>query len=228
MMFLSTILALLVLHQASARMSEPEHRRLSFERIAGYQPTSQVTDHAALDLDQQMMEQQLKAGKLITGRNVYEQGGHSYSFAEIKLVNTPSGANWPAGTQVFGLSESGQEVTGSLLVQVQWTPPANGQVYEVNSLVLYKTSDIQEVYVDCQVGGLFTFGAANRNGCKYSKSRRFALSFLSCLAFSDPLYLSLLLQALLPTVLLRSSFLAWLTPLRQPSTSTFTILARRT
>jgi hypothetical protein len=177
MMFQSTILALLVL-QASARVSEPEeHRRLSFERIVGYQPTTQVTDHAAIDLDQQIMEEQLSKGNLISGRNVYEQGGHSYSFAEIKLFNTPSGANWPVGTQVFGLTEGGQEVSGSLLLPVQWTPPANGQTYQVNLDVLYTTSDIQEVYVDCQVGGLYTFGKANRNGCKYSQSRRFAPYF---------------------------------------------------
>lgn len=186
MIFQSTILAFLALQlnsSASARVSEPEHRRLSYERIVGYQPTTQVTDHAAIDLDQNIMEQQLAKGNIIAGRNVYEQGGYSYSFAQIKLVNTPSGANWPVGTQVFGLTEGGQEVSGSLLLPVQWTPPANGQIYEVNLDVLYTTSDIQEVYVDCQVGGLYTFGAANRNGCKYlqySQSRRFALSAMSC------------------------------------------------
>jgi hypothetical protein len=184
MMFKSTILALLVL-QASAQMSVPEeHRRLSFERIVGYQPTTQVTDHAAIDLDQRMMEQQMAKGNLIAGRNVYEQGGHSYSFAEIKLTNNPPGNNWPVGTQVFGLTEDGQEVSGSLLLPVQWTPPTNPeQTFQVNLDVLYTTSDIQEVYVDCQVGGLYTFGAANRNGCKYSQSRSFALSIIIFLCF---------------------------------------------
>jgi hypothetical protein len=192
MMFKSTILALLALSSsASARVMEPEHRRLSYERIVGYQPTSQVTDHAAIDLDQQMMEQQLAKGNLISARNVYEQGGHSYSFAEMKLVNNPSEGDWPVGTQVFGLNEDGQEVSGSLLLPVKWTPPTDGQSWDVDLDVLYTTSDIQEVYVDCQVGGLYTFGAANRNGCKYSQSRRFALSVTSCYAtFSDHLYLS--------------------------------------
>jgi hypothetical protein len=180
MIFQSTFLALLVLQLSSSASA--------FERIVGYQPRTQVTDHAAIDLDQQIMEQQLAAGSLIHARNVYEQGGHSYSFAEIRLINTPSGANWPANTQVFGLNEDGLEVVGSLLVQVEWTPPANGQAYQVNTEILYKTSDIQEVYVDCQVGGLFTFGAANRNGCKYKVEY---LLFVSCyLAFSDHLHLS--------------------------------------
>jgi hypothetical protein len=190
MMFKSTILTLLAL-QASARVSGPEeHRRLSFERIVGYQPTTQVTDHAAIDLDQAMMEQQMSAGNLIAGRNVYEQGGYSYSFAQIKLVNEPGAANWPVSTQVFGLTQEGQVVSGSLLIGVDWTPPASGQSYVVEVDVLYKTSDIQEAYVDCQVGGLYTFGAANRNGCKYSESRRFAPSVISSFAFSDHLYLS--------------------------------------
>jgi hypothetical protein len=179
MMFQSTILALLALSSsASARVMEPEHRRLSYERIVGYQPTSQVTDHAAIDLDQQIMEQQLAKGDFISARNVYEQGGHSYSFAKIELFNSSSEGDWPVGTQVFGLSEDGQEVSGSLLLPVKWTPPADGQSYQVNLDVLYTTSDIQEVYVDCQVGGLYSFGAANLNGCKYSQSRRFALHVL--------------------------------------------------
>jgi hypothetical protein len=191
MMFQSTILALLVLQlssSASARVSEPEERRLSFERLVGYQPTTQITDHAAIDLDQQLMEQQLALGSLITARNVYEQGGHSYSFAQLKLVNTPSGANWPVGTQVFGLTENGLEVDGTLLLPVTWTPPANGQIYQVNLEVLYKTSDIQEVYVDCQVGGLYTFGAANRNGCKCNVE--YLLHVYYYAAFSDHLHLS--------------------------------------
>ena len=192
MIFQSFCLALLILQLSSSASAQVQsERRLSFERIVGYQPTTQVTDHAALDLDQQIMEQQLALGNLINARNVYEQGGHSYSFAQIKLFNSPSGANWPVGTRVFGLTEDGQEVSGSLFLPVQWTPPSNGQTYQVNVDVVYTTSDIQEVYVDCQVGGLYTSGKANRNGCKYSQSRRFAPYFTSCDAtFSDHVYLS--------------------------------------
>jgi hypothetical protein len=170
MLFQSTGLAVLLLQltfSVSAGMPETE-RRLSFERIAGYQPTTQVTDHAAIDLDMAIMNQQLSEGNLIKARNVYEQGGHSYSFAEIRLVpNQPDyGASWPVGTQVFGFSEDGNEVTGTLLEAIEWTP-VPGQPYQVNCEVLYKTTDIQEFSVGCQVGGLYTFGAAKRDGCKY-------------------------------------------------------------
>jgi hypothetical protein len=92
MIFQSTFLALLMILQlstsASAPMTEPE-RRLLFERIVEYDPTTQVTDHAALDLDQRIMDQQLALGSLIHARNVYEKGGHSYSIAQLTLMNSP-------------------------------------------------------------------------------------------------------------------------------------------
>jgi hypothetical protein len=178
MIFQSTFLALLILQlssSASARVAEPE-RRLSFERIVGYQPTTQVTDHAALDLDQQIMERELASGNLIYARNVYEEGGHSYSIAQMTLMGSPAPANWPIGTQVAGLTEDGLRVViGSLLFAEEWVAPVNGDPWVVEMDVLYTTSDIQESYVDCQVGGLYTFGAANRNGCKYRQNRIFAL-----------------------------------------------------
>jgi hypothetical protein len=178
MTFQSTFLALLILQlssSASARVAEPE-RRLSFERIVGYQPTTQVTDHAALDLDQQIMERELASGNLIHARNVYERGGHSYSIAQVTLLNSPQAANWPVGTEVAGLTEDGlRGVLGTLLFAENWEASADGSPWVVQMDVLYTTSDIQETYVDCQVGGLYTFGAANRNGCKYRQNRIFAL-----------------------------------------------------
>jgi hypothetical protein len=190
MIFQSTFLALLILQlgsSASARVQS--ERRLSFERIVGYQPTTQVTDHAALDLDQRAMDQQLALGSLIHARNVYEKGGHSYSIAQMTLTGSPGSGNWPAGTQVFGLTEDGLRVVrGSLLFAEVWEPPADGTAWNVEMDVLYTTSDIQEIYVDCQVGGLYTFGAANRNGCKHNIEYLLYVSYY--VAFSDHLHLS--------------------------------------
>jgi hypothetical protein len=169
MIFQSTFLALLILQLSSVTSArvEPE-RRLSFERITGYEPTTQVTDFAALDLDQQIMERQLALGSLIHARNVYEEGGHSYSIAQLTLLNNPPSGNWPIGTQVSGLSEDGLRVVlGTLLFAETWEPPANGDPWNVKLDVIYSTNDIQDIYVDCQVGGLYTFGAANRDGCKH-------------------------------------------------------------
>jgi hypothetical protein len=185
MIFQSTLLAFLILQlssSASARVTEPE-RRLSFERIAGYEPTTQVTDHAALDLDQRIMDQQLALGSLITARNVYEEGGHSFSIAELTLLNNPPRGNWPVGTKVSGLTEDGLRVVlGTLLFEEIWEPPADGSPWSVRLDVLYTTNDIQDIYVDCQVGGLYTFGAANRNGCKHN-IEYLSLCAVSCYFF---------------------------------------------
>lgn len=47
-------------------------RRLGLQRLAGYQPRTQVTDHAALDQDQASMEEELGLGKLSKAMNVYQ------------------------------------------------------------------------------------------------------------------------------------------------------------
>jgi hypothetical protein len=80
--------------------------------------------------------------------------------------NPTGGGTWPVGTHVFGRAENGNVVIGTLLNGVQWDFLPAEETSIVFSNVLYTTSDIQANYVDCQVGGLSTFGAANREGCK--------------------------------------------------------------
>ena len=53
----------------------------SYDKIAGYAPGSQVTDHNAVDLDQKVMETHLKAGDFVKALDVYEKGGNSKSYA---------------------------------------------------------------------------------------------------------------------------------------------------
>jgi hypothetical protein len=184
MIFQSIFSALFIFQLSSSESARVQsERRLSFERIVGYQPTTQVTDHAALDLDQEIMERQLALGSLIHARNVYEEGGHSYSIAQLTLTGSPGSGNWPEGTQVEGLTEDGLRVVlGNLLFEEVWEPPADGSPFVVKMDVLYTTSDIQEIYVDCQVGGLYTFGAANRNGCKHN-IEYLSLCAVSCYFF---------------------------------------------
>ena len=55
----------------------------SYDRIAGYAPGSQVTDHNAVDLDQKVMEDHLSAGDFAKALNVYAQGGNSKSYAAL-------------------------------------------------------------------------------------------------------------------------------------------------
>ena len=60
----------------------------SYDRIAGYAPGSQVTDHNAVDLDQAVMESHLKAATddgFAKALNVYSNGGNSKSYALLTV-----------------------------------------------------------------------------------------------------------------------------------------------
>ena len=65
----------------------------SYDRIAGYAPGSQVTDHNAIDLDQKVMETHLEA-KTADGfakaLNVYDYGGNSKSYARLTIPAHPT------------------------------------------------------------------------------------------------------------------------------------------
>ena len=58
----------------------------SYDRIAGYAPGSQVTDHNAVDLDQKVMETHLKANDFAKALDVYDKGGNSKSYAELTIA----------------------------------------------------------------------------------------------------------------------------------------------
>ena len=116
-----------------------------YEAIAGYTPHSQVTDHNAIDLDQQAMEAQLKdPANFEVAARIYEQGGNSKSYAEFTV---PALAyDIAKGTSISGTSARG------------W--PVLGKAYKDASMgdtvlkVQYITSDVQRTYVMCRVGGL--------------------------------------------------------------------------
>lgn len=131
-------------------------RRLSYETIANFEPKSQVTDHNAIDLDQEAIEIQLakrtEAG-FQTARDIYTKGGHSKSVAMIAL-NSPLSSNIEIGTLVTGENAKGQEVLGKVYADYLKGTSTIG--------IQYKTTDIQKSYVDCQVGALPT---PNTNGC---------------------------------------------------------------
>jgi hypothetical protein len=66
MKFASAISALLL---ASSVQAISLRRRLSYQRIAGYEPKSQVTDHNAIDLDQEV--RQISMGEMMhTHKNI--------------------------------------------------------------------------------------------------------------------------------------------------------------
>lgn len=118
----------------------------SYERIGGYEPASQVTDHNAIDLDQAAMEEQLALGTAESYTNalkIYSDGAFSKSVAEVTLSSALT-ANVPKGTPIMGKNAAGNQVAG--------------KAYEDNAAgatsiaVQYQTSDSQINYVGCQVG----------------------------------------------------------------------------
>lgn len=132
----------------------------AFDRYAGYAPTTLITDYAAIDLDQEEFNLQLAERRVEMAMNIYEQGGHSGSYALLNITDGTKGVTYPAGTVVKGFAAVNETVTGTLLEAVTFA----GSVAQVK--VLYDVGEEQLYYVDCQVGGLWTVNRANRDGCK--------------------------------------------------------------
>eukprot|EP00544_Gedaniella_sp_CCMP2646_P002188 CAMPEP_0202507198 /NCGR_PEP_ID=MMETSP1361-20130828/51594_1 /ASSEMBLY_ACC=CAM_ASM_000849 /TAXON_ID=210615 /ORGANISM="Staurosira complex sp., Strain CCMP2646" /LENGTH=557 /DNA_ID=CAMNT_0049141305 /DNA_START=2378 /DNA_END=4051 /DNA_ORIENTATION=- len=154
---------------ASLRAAE---RRLSFEKIAEYEPLSKVTDHNAIDLDQMAMEEQLgleTTDSYAKAKNIYQNGAHSKPIAEVTITGGAPAAI-PEGAEVIGKTTSGQEVRGQALEAAA----SGASVLRIQ----YNTSPIQEAYVDCQVGALEKDG--NTEGCLASNGT------LTIDGFSDP------------------------------------------
>jgi len=133
-------------------------RQLSYEKIAGYAPGSQVTDHCAIDLDQAAIEAELakKTPEAFqTALRIYQEGGYSKSYAQITLIS-PLTTFVGTGTTIIGRNADGNEVAGKAYEDYQ----SGTSVIKVQ----YATTDIQATYVECQVGGL-PEGSRNLVGC---------------------------------------------------------------
>eukprot|EP00569_Conticribra_weissflogii_P017868 CAMPEP_0171447174 /NCGR_PEP_ID=MMETSP0881-20121228/38960_1 /TAXON_ID=67004 /ORGANISM="Thalassiosira weissflogii, Strain CCMP1336" /LENGTH=496 /DNA_ID=CAMNT_0011971581 /DNA_START=163 /DNA_END=1648 /DNA_ORIENTATION=+ len=133
-------------------------RYLSYEKVAGYAPGSQVTDHCAIDRDQAALEAELAKKTPEAFENalrIYKEGGNSKSYAQVTLT-TPLSTFIGAGTVILGRNSEGNEVAGKAYEDYQ----AGTSVIKIQ----YATTDIQETYVECQVGAL---AEADRNlsGC---------------------------------------------------------------
>jgi hypothetical protein len=141
-----------------------EPQVLGFDRYAGYMPTTQITDIAAIDLDKLDFNVQLQELKVNYAMSVYTQGGHSGNYAVLKLNNlSNTEATYLAGSRVIGVASNLGSVTGTLMADVILT----ATTLEQHITVRYDTFDTQSTYVNCQVGGLFTFQMATLGGCKF-------------------------------------------------------------
>jgi len=147
---LSALLAQIVAGQSLRAVDNEtkKSRKLSFDRIAGYEPNSKVTDHNAIDRDQKFMEIELEKNTqsgFDRARRIYQEGGNSKSYADITVLNnllSPIGEK----TLVEGISVGDYIVSGKLYKDA----PANQRSIKVQ----YDTSEDQENWVKCRVGGL--------------------------------------------------------------------------
>ena len=139
-------------------------RQLSYEWIAGYEPRTLVTDHAAIDLDQEEMERLLSYRRLQQFRAIYEQGGHSQSIAKVNLIDAePPILPIPKNTRVIGAAANGDVIRGKLVEEAFWAQDDK----DVTLHIGYEASNEQANYVGCQVGGLVSVNSTNEEGCKY-------------------------------------------------------------
>jgi len=134
-------------------------RRLDYSKYASYEPDSSVTDHAALDLDQASMEAALAIGTADSfeiAKAIYQQGGHSKSYAIVTLT-PPLASAITKGTVITGVTATGTPVNGKAYADFE----SGDTVISIQ----YQTSDVQESYVNCQVGALTMAGEQNLSGC---------------------------------------------------------------
>jgi len=142
--------------ESSASRWASLRRRLSFDKVAGYEPGSQVTDHCAIDLDQKAIEDQLllkTPEAFANAKKIYNNGGNSKSYA-IVTVEAGLSDNVSKGDQILGKNAEGGEVSGKAY--------AAASAGDKTIMVQYTTSDKQASYVECQVGSLME---PNMKGC---------------------------------------------------------------
>lgn len=131
----------------ASQTSASPFRSLSEELFISYEPQTTVTDHAAIDLDQQALESQLAAGTdegMANALRIYTEGAFSKSYAEVTLA-TPLASALPKGTDVKGTNTAGDEIRGTLMYEAE----AGDAIIRVQ----YTVTGVQESYVGCQVGG---------------------------------------------------------------------------
>ncbi|GKY92512.1 hypothetical protein MPSEU_000221500 [Mayamaea pseudoterrestris] len=120
-------------------------RQLSYAKIAGYEPETVVTDHNALDLDQQEIETHLglETPDFTAAYSVYSEGFASKSTATITVTALESVI--PAGTRVTGKANDGSNTSGVTTTAAR----AGATSIEVE----YEVSEDQDNHVRCMVGG---------------------------------------------------------------------------
>jgi hypothetical protein len=160
----------------SKREQRQQQRALVIDRIAGYMPTTDVTDQLMLDLDQYNIEEQVIQLKINVAKHVYEHGGHSVSYAVLKLI-APSNTTYAVenGASVWAYNKAGLSIKGTLQDDLFWDISPSNQTFNIS--VLY---DKDQGYEHCQSGALYLFKAAALNNCKLGCPMLFFLTCFEC------------------------------------------------
>lgn len=119
-----------------------------YDPIAGYSPSSDVTDQMHLDKDLQQLEDNLK-DNLAGSLDIYNNGGHSKSIGRLKLSDT----NFDSSAIVAGQIFTGTSVDGNVAIAMKLDDPEPGYLK-----LQYEDSGQNP----CNVGGLVT---PVNNGC---------------------------------------------------------------
>ena len=141
----------------------------SYDKIAGYAPGSQVTDHNAVDLDQSVMESYLSAGDFPKAKKIYEEGGNSKSYAELTVPATTK--NIKKGAEMTATAKSGATITGKAYSDVSTDSTKIKFQYATSNTQW--NDDGTPGYNDCRVGGMESPAASGEtcpgDECKVSK-----------------------------------------------------------
>jgi len=136
-------------------------RSLSAEKILQYTPESVVTDHAAVDIDQKVMEEQLALrtdNSFEKARGIYSEGAYSKAYAIVSLKE-PIAKDISKDVLVFGYTSANTEMRLTTLEKA-----AAG---DLQLKLRYFTIGMQASYSNCQVGknpSPNTIGCLNTTG----------------------------------------------------------------
>jgi len=137
--------------QLTVALAAPTHRRLSYAGIVNYNPGSQVTDHANIDLDQAALESALSVlpTGYATAKRIYETGAHSKPTAECTLATPATLGQAVARRAVVTFTTNNGDVTsGSAYTTYTASDTAVSFTYAVSE------SRVQPPSTACYVGGL--------------------------------------------------------------------------
>jgi hypothetical protein len=132
----------------SASKILPTRELLNQDDILDYTAQTVVTDDAAIDLDQQLLEELLRNAtseeSFQTAYNVYTLGAFSGSYAILKLDKNLT-IPVEEGVEVFGNASEGNFVRGKTLE----ASPAGSNTLKVQ----YHVYPVQDTWTACHVGG---------------------------------------------------------------------------